>query len=107
MPAVRAPHESRLDRSWRKFDTDEPDPTIQNDRLGRGELVSLTTVRGDANEVLDGNAESGDRRGSNSRNLVPDLRHPVGQAPDHISMGQSLFLLCVSGLSSPIWAICV
>jgi integral membrane protein len=40
MPAVGAPHESCLDISWRKFDTDDSDPKIQNDRLGRGEFIS-------------------------------------------------------------------
>ncbi len=59
----------------------------------------------DADEVFDGDAASGDRRGSDSRDLVSTLCRPVGQVTNYTSMGQSVFVLCLSGFSSSIWAI--
>ncbi len=50
--------------SKKNFYIDAPNPTIQNDCLGRGQFISAVTVRGDADEVLDGDAEGRDRRGA-------------------------------------------
>ena len=70
-----------------KIDTDEPNQKIQNDRLGRGQFFSRTAVRGDADEVLDGDAEGRDYCGGDSRNLVFGLCGPIGSAPVQAPVG--------------------
>lgn len=82
--------------------TDEPDPTIQDNRLSRGEFFSPTLVRCNADEVLDGDAEGRDCRGGDSWTFVFGLCCPVGPAPVQTPLGQQIFLLRLSGLSSPL-----
>ena len=59
----------------------------------------------DADEVFDGDAASGDRRWSDSRNLVSTLCRPAGQVTDYTSMGQQVFLLCRSRVAPSLWPI--
>lgn len=91
--------------SKKNFYIDEPNPTIQNDCLGRGQFISAVTVRGDADEVLDGDAEGRDRRGGDSRTLVSALCWPVSQAMDQTSVRQYVLTLCLSCIYSSVWAI--
>lgn len=91
----------------RKSVTHERDPKIQDDSLGRRQFISRVAVCGDADEVTDGNAESRHRRRGNSRSLVSTQHRPVGQATNHIPMGQQVFVPGLSGVSSPVWAVCV
>ena len=71
----------------RKIHTDGANPKIQDDRLGRREFISSAAIRSNADEVFDGDAEGGNRRGSDSRNLVPGLCRPIGQVTDYAPMG--------------------
>lgn len=47
-----------------------------------GSSFLQVTVRGDADEVFDGDAEGLDRCGGDSRSLVSALCRPVGQVAD-------------------------
>jgi hypothetical protein len=105
MLPVRTTHESRLDISWRKFNTDESDPKIQDDRLGRRKFISSAAIHSNADEVSDGDAEGGNRRGGDSRNPVPGLRRSVSYVANYTSMEQPVFILCLSCLSSPVWTV--
>lgn len=77
-----------LTTALQENDADEPVTSVQDDRLGRGQFVSLVAVRRDADEVHDGDAESRDRRWRDSRRLVSSICRPVGQVTDQTSMGQ-------------------